>query len=94
MTALWKAMQQDNIGLRSRLGSGDPSLTVILGGFLTGEGTDSTFSSTPVGASRALRNPKKDVILRGQSSGYSNGSSGSGSGSGGTGGRRPPKVAL
>jgi hypothetical protein len=90
MSVLWKALQQDNVTLRRRLGSGDPELTVILGGFLPGEGVDATFSSSPVGASRSLRNPKKDVILRGQSSTYSPGQGTGGYPGRPGGGGRPP----
>ncbi len=67
MTTLWKAMQQDNIAMRQRLGSGDPTLTSLLGTFAPGEGTDTAFASTLVGASSAIRNPIKDKLARANS---------------------------
>ncbi len=87
---LWKAMAEQDPSLRSRLGSGDPTLTRLLGTYMPGEAVDTMFASTLVGASRTLTS-QKDTIMKAQLFGSK---PTTGTSRGYTGGKRPPNQVI
>lgn len=87
-------LQEENSGLRARLGQGRPQLNILLGGSLQDEGVTATFSgASAISSTTRLLKAHKDTRLAAVSSGQAAPPSG-GVGGGWEGGTDPSTPIL